>query len=135
MKLEEQTYDQKQSTTLPALPQIATMPIQTPSENSRIATLQTIDFSRLMDRDVTEQNKLLELSVKDGFFYLDLQGPRIGKILEDKAAVVRMMEWYFALPEGEKMKDDRGTHTHGWAFIFGAFWTILTNPFLILEQI
>ncbi|KJA22083.1 hypothetical protein HYPSUDRAFT_55015 [Hypholoma sublateritium FD-334 SS-4] len=90
------------------------MPIKTPAENSRIATLQTIDFKRLMDRDVTEQKKLLELSIKDGFFYLDLQGPTTGKILEDKATVVRVMEWYFALPEGEKMKDDRGSHTHGY---------------------
>ena len=93
------------------------MPIKTPSENSCIAALQTIDFSRLIDRDVAEQKKLFELSIKDGFFYLDLQGPRIRKILEDKAVVVRMMEWYFALPEGEKMKDARGTHTHGWVFI------------------
>ena len=107
------------------------MPIKTPSENSRIATLQTIDFSRLIDRDVAEQRKLFELSVKDGFFYLDLQGPRIARILEDKAAVVRMMEWYFALPEGEKMKDARGTHTHGWVF-FCRIREILTS---IVEQV
>ncbi|KAF9482691.1 2OG-Fe-II oxygenase family oxidoreductase [Pholiota conissans] len=88
--------------------------VKTPSPNSSFASLETIDFSRLVDKDPAEQLKLLALSVKDGFFYLDLQGPRIKKILEDKENVMRMMEWYFALPLEEKMKDDRHTHTHGY---------------------
>lgn len=89
------------------------MSVKTPSPGSSIASLETVDFSRLLDKDPAEQHKLLELSTKDGFFYLDLQGPNIKKILQDKEAVMQMMEWYFALPETEKAKDIRGTHTHG----------------------
>ena len=84
-----------------------------PPAGSRIALMDTVDFSRLLDKDLTEQYKLLALCVKDGFFYLDLGGPRIRQILSDKAKVVAMMEKYFSLPEDVKMKDDRGTHTHG----------------------
>ncbi|KAF8974165.1 2OG-Fe-II oxygenase family oxidoreductase [Flammula alnicola] len=90
------------------------MPIKTPPANSTIASLETIDFSRLLQKDHAEQLKLLALSVRDGFFYLDLQGPKIRKILADRDNVVRMMESYFALPQEEKMKDDRRTHTHGY---------------------
>ena len=90
-----------------------TMPICTPPPGSSIASLETIDFGRLIDKDKAEQLKLLALCVKDGFFYLDLQSPSISRILSDKEKVVRMMEAYFALPLDEKMKDDRGTHTHG----------------------
>ena len=85
------------------------MPICTPPPGSRIASLETIDFGRLIDKDKAEQLKLLALCVKDGFFYLNLQSPSISRILSDKEKVVRMMEAYFALPLDEKMKDDRGT--------------------------
>jgi hypothetical protein len=89
------------------------MPIRPPPADSRIALMDTVDFSRLLDKDLTERYKLLALCVKDGFFYLDLGGPRIRQILSDKAKIVAMMEKYFSLPEDVKMKDDRGTHTHG----------------------
>jgi isopenicillin N synthase-like dioxygenase len=89
------------------------MPICTPPAGSRIASLETVDMGRLIDKDEAEQRKLLALCIKDGFFYLDLQSPRISQILSDKGNVVKMMEDYFALPLDEKMKDDRGTHTHG----------------------
>jgi len=94
--------------------QTPVMPIKTPTTNASIAPLETIDFGRLLDKDSEEQLRLLALSVKDGFFYLDLQSPRIKQILSDKENVVKMMEEYFALPHEEKMKDDRGTHTHGY---------------------
>ena len=89
------------------------MPICAPPPGSSIASLETIDFGRLIDKDKAEQHKLFAICVKDGFFYLDLQSPSISKILSDKENVARMMEAYFALPLDEKMKDDRGTHTHG----------------------
>jgi len=89
------------------------MPMRPPPADSRIALMDTVDFSRLLDEDLTERYKLLTLCVKDGFFYLDLGGPRIRQILSDKAKVVAMMEKYFSLPEDVKMKDDRRTHTHG----------------------
>jgi len=84
-----------------------------PPADSRIALVDTIDFSRLLDKDLTERYKLLALCVKDGFFYLDLGGPRTRQILFDKADIVAIMEKYFSLPEDVKMRDNRGTHTHG----------------------
>lgn len=89
------------------------MPIKTPPPNAPIAKLETIDFSRLLDREPSELSKLLSLCVKDGFFYLSLENPRIQQILVDKDSVVRMMEEFFALPLDEKLKDVRGSHTHG----------------------
>lgn len=89
------------------------MPIRTPPSTAAIASLETVDFSLLYDRNPTELSKLLALCVKDGFFYLNLQDPRINQILSNKDSVVRMMEEFFALPLDEKLKDVRGTHTHG----------------------
>ena len=92
------------------------MTICKPPAGSHYASLETIDFGRLLEKDNTGQLKLLALCVKDGFFYLDLQSSQIRKILDDKEKVVHWMEAYFALPHEEKMKDDRGTHTHGSVF-------------------
>ncbi|KAF8890525.1 2OG-Fe-II oxygenase family oxidoreductase [Gymnopilus junonius] len=87
--------------------------MRTPPAGSRVAPLETIDFGRILEQDPAEQSKLLAVCIKDGFFYLDLQAPRIRQILADKAHVVQMMEEYFALPNDVKMKDNRGAHTHG----------------------
>lgn len=78
-----------------------------------MAKLETIDFSLLVSKNRAELLRLLALSEKDGFFYLDLQGWEQGGIIEDKKNVVSMMEEYFGRPVEEKMKDDRGSHLHG----------------------
>ena len=83
-------------------PDVIKMPLRTPPAGSSIALLETIDFGRLLEKDQAEQSKLLALCIKDGFFYLDLQGPLIRQILSDKANVVKMMEKYFALPTKSK---------------------------------
>jgi isopenicillin N synthase-like dioxygenase len=80
---------------------------------SSIAALDTIDFSRLAIRDPIEVEKLLKLSERDGFFYLDMRNDELRQILVDVQGILRVMEAFFSLPLEEKMKNDRKSTGHG----------------------
>ncbi|THU92305.1 2OG-Fe-II oxygenase family oxidoreductase [Dendrothele bispora CBS 962.96] len=83
-------------------------------EQVEIASLDTVDFGRLLIRDPAEIKKLLDVCMTHGFFYLDLQTCKEGlQIIDDEQSVYRFMEEYFAKSLEIKMLDDRKSFLHG----------------------
>ena len=99
------------------------MSLQTATPTSKVgeldvALLPTIDFARLLSQEQSEINRLLAASQKEGFFYLDLSGPKSRQVLEDLKDVLVVMENYFNQPREAKMKDDRQSDTHGYVVLW-----------------
>lgn len=84
-----------------------------------IAPLATIDFHKLADNDSGEAQRLLDCCERDGFFYLNLQGPHpSNKILDDKETLLDVMKNYFDQPDEVKSEDDIDSMTDGCVFLF-----------------
>ncbi|CAE6455388.1 putative 2-oxoglutarate-dependent dioxygenase At3g49630 [Arabidopsis thaliana] [Rhizoctonia solani] len=83
-------------------------------EEVEIAPLVTINLHKLVEGDPTEAQRLLESCEKDGFFYLNLQGPHSSsKILDDQNALLDVMRNYFAQPKEVKEEDNIESMTDG----------------------
>ncbi|KAF8192506.1 2OG-Fe-II oxygenase family oxidoreductase [Pholiota molesta] len=81
------------------------MSVKTPSPGSSIASLETVDFSRLLDKDQLNSASCWSCQPRMVSF-ISTSRPTYQEILQDEA-VMQMME-------SEKEKDNRGTHTHGY---------------------
>jgi len=76
--------------------------------------LETIDLSRLSQRDTTEVSKLLKTCEEHGFFYLKLAGGNDeSAILQDWEHMLSFTKRYFDLPTDVKMLDHRNNDTTG----------------------
>ena len=82
-------------------------------EDISLASLETINFSRLESKDTAETSRLLQCGQTHGFFYLDFQRTdSTRQFLADKMDILRFMETYFDQPLEVKM-NDRASLTHG----------------------
>ncbi|PVH96073.1 putative 2OG-Fe(II) oxygenase family oxidoreductase [Periconia macrospinosa] len=82
--------------------------------NLKVAHLETIDFSKLLAHEEAEVSKLMSACTTAGFFYVDLQGQSGRGLLEDEENMYKTMSEFFDQPLDVKMKEDRGTHKHGY---------------------
>ena len=78
-----------------------------------IASLGTISFSRLFNRNAEETTKLVAACEKDGFFYLDLTDPSSSKLFRDLGVLDGVVREWFAQPLSEKMKTVTVSNAHG----------------------
>lgn len=79
-----------------------------------VASLETIDFGRLVATESAEVEKLLNASQMPGFFYLDLQSEVTKQIIADLPDVYAVAEKYFDQPQEVKMKDYGDGQYSGW---------------------
>lgn len=89
--------------------------MQHEQSNSKVAHLETIDFAKLLAHEEAEISKLVSACATAGFFYVDLRGQSARTLIEDEESMYQAMAEYFDQPLDVKMKDDRGTHKHGYA--------------------
>ena len=78
-----------------------------------VAHLKTINLVKLMTRDPSELNKLLEACQTDGFFYLGLTSLDKQSLLGDWRELLSLVEKWFNQPLDNKMKYHLGTVLHG----------------------
>lgn len=100
------------------------MPSETPSnpyDNVDTASLYTIKFDNLFDRDEHELETLLKACERDGFFYLDLQGSGSGKLWKDLDRVGEITKPWFAQSVEAKLKTPTLSLAHGFVHSFGCF--------------
>ena len=70
-----------------------------------VASLEVVDYGRLMTKEPKELEKLLNASQMPGFFHLDLQNASGQGILTGLEEIYQMSEEYHGKPPEEKMKD------------------------------
>lgn len=76
------------------------------SDVTRIARLETIDFSRLLAKDPSESAALLRACVVNGFFYLDLTTSELGRdMVKTQGDVLEIVKPYFDEPLPKKSED------------------------------
>ena len=81
-----------------------------------VASLQTLNLSRLRSREAFEVDTLRRACEEDGFFFLDLRSENNGEMLRDWSSIKSLMDAWFARPLGEKMRYYCGTVLHGYGF-------------------
>lgn len=70
------------------------------------AQLQTVNLRNLQDGSKSESGKLLDVAIKDGFFYLDLTDPCEEKFLNHVDEMFAMSKAMFDLEENIKLHFD-----------------------------
>lgn len=70
-----------------------------------IAQLDTVVFSKLLDRNPEQIKKLVTACEKDGFFYLDISDQYSAKMLETFAELSSLMKEWFAQPTEVKLEE------------------------------
>jgi isopenicillin N synthase-like dioxygenase len=90
-----------------------------------VAPLETIDLGRLLAKDPTEMDRLLQSCITHGFFYLDLQTCDVGRrILSNEGDILHVMKQYFDQPLEKKSADDMKSVAHGSATFSSLLSTI-----------
>ncbi|KAK6857638.1 hypothetical protein PG995_006465 [Apiospora arundinis] len=79
-----------------------------------VASLRTIDFSKLIDRDSMEMTKLILACQEVGFFYLDLSSSGCENLLFNRDVVSGHMEQWFKQDKAEKAKTVTVSNSHGY---------------------
>ncbi|KAK6826141.1 hypothetical protein PG987_013635 [Apiospora arundinis] len=79
-----------------------------------VASLRTIDFSKLIDRDAMEMTKLILACQEVGFFYLDLSSSGCENLLFNRDVVSGHMEQWFNQDKAEKAKTVTVSNAHGY---------------------
>ncbi|KAH6646770.1 hypothetical protein BKA67DRAFT_525544 [Truncatella angustata] len=79
-----------------------------------VASLRTIDFSKLMDRDSLEMNKLILACQEVGFFFLNLNSPGCQSLLSNLDNVSQHMKEWFEQDKVAKMKTVTVSNSHGY---------------------
>ncbi|WPG97474.1 Hypothetical protein R9X50_00025000 [Acrodontium crateriforme] len=79
-----------------------------------IAPLPTIKYDKLLAQDSTEITRLVDVCKSLGFFYLDFNLSAAHSLVNNSNDVLGVMNEYFHQPIEVKMKDVRGTVTHGY---------------------
>ncbi|KAJ6437220.1 hypothetical protein O9K51_10191 [Purpureocillium lavendulum] len=75
-----------------------------PYDNVRTADLYTVKFDKLFDRGEGELETLQRACERDGFFYLDLQGPGSATLWKDLDSVGEITKRWFSQPTEVKLK-------------------------------
>jgi isopenicillin N synthase-like dioxygenase len=75
-----------------------------PKSYGPLANLDTITFSKLLDRNPEQVSKLLSACENVGFFYLDISDQYSATMLENLEGVNSAMREWFAQPESVKRK-------------------------------
>jgi isopenicillin N synthase-like dioxygenase len=70
-----------------------------------IAQIDTITFSKLLDRDPQQTNKLVSACENVGFFYLDISDVHSATMLRNLDALNLIMKDWFAQPASVKRKE------------------------------
>ena len=78
-----------------------------------VAQLCTISFTKLVDKDPSEQEKLLTAVENDGFFYLDLLSPDSKNLLEDYDQALSITSAWFDRPLEFKLSFAYGSDVQG----------------------
>ena len=65
---------------------------------NQLASLRTISLYQLVANSVSEQRALLQASIDDGFFYLDLTHPTFSSLLNDVDVTFNLAESIFDYP-------------------------------------
>uniref|UniRef100_A0A8H7K3W3 Fe2OG dioxygenase domain-containing protein n=1 Tax=Bionectria ochroleuca TaxID=29856 RepID=A0A8H7K3W3_BIOOC len=81
------------------------------------ASLETVSFAALEQKDPNEINKLATASTSAGFFYLDFEGSKVDKLPEMKRDLLKVMESYFHQPLDVKLQDYKGHSKRGQVFV------------------
>ncbi|KAK0384856.1 hypothetical protein NLU13_7334 [Sarocladium strictum] len=78
------------------------------------ASLKTIKFSALENKDVKEVDKLIEASRSEGFYYLDFEDSSAASLPLKKRELLKVMKRYFDQPREVKQEDATGRPTRGY---------------------
>ena len=78
-----------------------------------VKEMSVISFSKVAQRDVAEQAKLLAAAQKDGFFYLDLSGRESNGLWETYQASLSVIADWFEKPTEEKAAYAFNSDTNG----------------------
>ncbi|KAG8170160.1 hypothetical protein KVR01_000905 [Diaporthe batatas] len=79
-----------------------------------LATLRTITFANLLDRDPIEMTKLIRACEEVGFFYLKLTCPGSQNILQNLEELSSTMREWFSQDEDTKLKTATISNSHGY---------------------
>ncbi|KAK2783509.1 hypothetical protein FQN52_009629 [Onygenales sp. PD_12] len=78
------------------------------------ASLETVKFAALEQKDASEIKKLLAASVSAGFYYLDFAGSSAAHLPGLKEDLLKVMEEYFNQHDDVKKLDSDGSTTRGY---------------------
>ncbi|KND92420.1 Gibberellin 20 oxidase 4 [Tolypocladium ophioglossoides CBS 100239] len=79
-----------------------------------VAALPTVNYRALLNGDAAEAAKLLSVSVREGFFYLDLQDGGSATTLENVEQLYQFMRAWFNQPAETKLQDLQSNYTDGY---------------------
>ncbi|KAH8175722.1 2OG-Fe(II) oxygenase superfamily protein [Sarocladium implicatum] len=78
------------------------------------ASLKTIKYSALENKDPQELENLMIASRDEGFFYLDFKDSSASSLPDKKRELLKVMKQYFDQPRQVKQEDSTGTPTRGY---------------------
>lgn len=87
------------------------VPITKPPQH--LAALEIINFSRLLNNDPQETDKLLFACQTHGFFHLRLEGLDDLHAMDDFDRILGVMKAWFHQPAEKKLKYNIGSDKHG----------------------
>ena len=76
-----------------------------PASYQPLAKLDTVTFSKLLDRDPEQISKLMSACEHVGFFYLDISDRYSAPMLKNLEGVTSVMRDWFAQPDTVKRKE------------------------------
>jgi hypothetical protein len=80
-----------------------------------VAPLLTVNYRALVNGDVAEVTKLLSISIREGFFYLDLQDEGSATTtLSHIDQIYQFMRTWFNQPGETKLQDLQSSYTDGY---------------------
>ncbi len=84
---------------------------------SPLSKLQTIKFVRLVNRDTEEVNRMVQICIDDGFFYLDLTLWNNGTFINSLDECNQIIEQWFKKPIEDKAKTITLSDAHGFKLV------------------
>ena len=84
-----------------------------PEEISSLAKLQTIQFPKILIRDLDEVAKLQQACEMEGFFYLDFTDKGSSKLFNDLHKLEDLMVDWFWQPLEKKLRTENVSNAHG----------------------
>lgn len=99
---------------------IPQQPVPSFARNLTVADLPTVNYRALVNGDADEESKLLSVSVREGFFYLDLRNENEGDNENDPSPtltrvdrIFRFMRTWFGQSDEMKLRDLQSNYTDG----------------------
>lgn len=91
------------------------IPLPSFADNVHIATLPTINYQLLLNGDEAEMAKLLSVSIREGFFYLDLRDEEVWQTTCDYIdQIYDFMRTWFSQDQEIKLQDLQSNYTDGY---------------------